>query len=206
MPDVVELRPGYTSFTDLTRYGLEPIQRELLGAHADTQNIEVFSTVLVPGILQTPDYAEARLTEAGKMLRVPVDDVEAAVDARMKHGELLQTRRCHFVLHENVLRTATASPAVMRAQLVRLLAYAEDESTMFGVIEASTRCHAPLHAFWMLDGKVVEVETFSGRLEVDDPEEVALYARLFAQFGSLAAYGDDALDLIGDALDYWAGK
>jgi Domain of unknown function (DUF5753) len=76
---------------------------------------------VVPGLLQTEDYARAVIS-AGK----PRDGsaaIDRAVSARLERQAILARENPPMlwqVLHEGVLRHVVGSPAIMRAQLDKL--------------------------------------------------------------------------------------
>jgi hypothetical protein len=47
---------------------------------------------------------------------------------------------------------------------------------------------------------VAETETFTAAVQVTQPSEVALYAKVFDRYARIAVYGDGALSLIGAAI------
>ena len=47
----------------------------------------------------------------------------------------------------------------------------------------------------------MEIETFSAIIGVDQPREIAIYARVFDHYARSAVYGTEARKLIAAALD-----
>lgn len=91
-------------------------------------SVRNFEPILVPGLLQTEEYAQAVL-EALEF-KSP-DKVEPLVDLRMTRQELLAGRQSppppemHFLLDEGVIRRHVGGPKVMRRQLERLKGYVQ---------------------------------------------------------------------------------
>jgi transcriptional regulator with XRE-family HTH domain len=87
-----------------------------------------FEPILVPGLLQTEEYATAVL-EALEFMEP--DKVEPLVDLRTTRQELLSGRQTppppdmHFLVDEAVIRRHVGGPAVMRRQLERLKGYVQ---------------------------------------------------------------------------------
>jgi hypothetical protein len=121
---------------------------------------------------------------------------------RMQRFELLRTRTSlfHFVVCEHVLRSSMAPPEVMRAQLEHLLDAAPLPQVNLGVLPATTRRYTPFCSFWITEDKYVEIETFSAMIRIDQPREIAIYARVFDHYARNAVYGRQARELINDAL------
>ena len=195
--DLRSLRVEFASWRQQLRNGLAPRQRigRLLDEGATA--LRAMQTALVPGLLQTPDYARAvfRLVAA---LHGP-RDVEAAVHERLRRQELLYQpdRDFRFVLTEAALRARLCPPAVHRAQLDRLLVLSGLESVQLAVLPWTAELpKAPPHGFDLFDDRLVLVETVNAELAIREPEDVALYARLFEMFWDVALQGEQASALI----------
>jgi transcriptional regulator with XRE-family HTH domain len=91
------------------------------------QTVEEWSPALVPGLLQTEDYARA-VVRATHPLE-PVDDVEAKVAARLGRQGLFEASRppeLSVVLHELMLLQSIGSAATMAEQLEHIILLAKD--------------------------------------------------------------------------------
>ncbi|WP_405618085.1 helix-turn-helix domain-containing protein [Streptomyces sp. NBC_00076] len=97
--------------------------QEYMGIEAEAIAVHDYSLGLVPGLLQTKEYAHGLISESCP----PLDDetVEERVGARLARQEAL-TRRTKtvygFVIYEAALRTEVGGRDVMRRQLLHLLA------------------------------------------------------------------------------------
>ncbi|ANW18776.1 helix-turn-helix domain-containing protein [Streptomyces clavuligerus] len=94
-----------------------------------------FSTLFVPGLFQTPEYARA-VYRAGAP-RLAASDLESRLKARMRRQEVLKREKppeLWVVLSEACLRTRVGSREVMAAQLDRLLQEAEAPNINFQLI------------------------------------------------------------------------
>ncbi|POX48866.1 helix-turn-helix transcriptional regulator [Streptomyces sp. Ru72] len=95
--------------------------QEYMAIEAEAIAVHDYSLGLVPGLLQTGQYARALISESCP----PLDDetVEERVRARLARQEAL-TRRAKtvygFVIHEAALRTGVGGRTVMRQQLLHL--------------------------------------------------------------------------------------
>jgi transcriptional regulator with XRE-family HTH domain len=91
-------------------------------------SVRNFEPLLVPGLLQTEEYAQAVLETLA--FKTP-ERVEPLVDLRMTRQELLTGREdppppeMHFLLDEGVIRRHVGGPQVMRRQLERLKGYVQ---------------------------------------------------------------------------------
>ncbi|SFB07105.1 Transcriptional regulator, contains XRE-family HTH domain [Amycolatopsis marina] len=113
-----QTRPGW-----LQQHGDRlPKQLRTLIDHEDKAvSIGDFQPVILPGLLQTGDYARALMTETGN---APPDEIEDRVAARLARQSLLSRSpavRLTFFLHEFVLQLPVGTPEVMSDQLHHLL-------------------------------------------------------------------------------------
>lgn len=168
----------------------------------------VFESTLIPGPLQTAEYARARFEEASRQFEA-AQDIDEAVRLRMQRQEMLYRpdKRFHFVLSEAALRYRLCPPEDMLAQLDRLVALSTLRNVRFGVVGFSTRYPVgPWHGFWLLDKDKVSVETFSAELNLAQPQEVELYSWVFEQLAAVASYGSAARAIIMRVIDDLAAE
>jgi transcriptional regulator with XRE-family HTH domain len=197
LDDLRSLRVEYASWRRQLRDGMAPRQRvgRLLDEGATT--LRAMQTALVPGLLQTADYARAvfRLLAA---LHGP-RDIEAAVHERLRRQELLYQpdRDFRFLVTEAALRARLCPPGVHRAQLDRLLVLSGLESVQLAVLPWTADLpKATTHSFDLFGDRLVLVETLNAELAIREPDDIALYARLFELYWEAAAHGEQASALI----------
>ncbi|MGQ0715740.1 MAG: helix-turn-helix domain-containing protein [Pseudonocardiales bacterium] len=188
--------------------GLEPHQHKLSELDAKTRLFRVFEATVIPGLLQTAEYARARMAQ-GVILYNANNDISEAVQARMRRQELLyrEDKRFHFVVTEAALRLRLSTANVMLAQLDRLISLSTLPNVRFGVISSNTQyVVGPWHGFWLRDNERVLVETFSAELNLVQAPEIALYNKIFEQFAAIAAYGRSAREIITRVADELASE
>jgi hypothetical protein len=191
----------YTELRRLLRAGTARYQRELLQEEARARHLRIFDPAIVPGALQTPGYAAVRLSEFADMVGIPAD-LPAAVAARMERARLLMSgeRLFHVVVGEHALRAALADPEVMEEQLRHLLEVSRLPRLRLGVLPTRARHYMTICGFWIFDDREAQVETYSAAVRVTQPSEVALYAKVFDHYSRRAVYGQQAADLISQAI------
>ena len=97
---------------------------------------------VVPGLLQTEDYARAVIS-AGR----PQDTsaaIDRAVGARLERQAILNREHppvLWHVLHEGVLRHVVGSPAIMRDQLDKLTALAREPGVVIQILPFTASDH-----------------------------------------------------------------
>ncbi|ONI74773.1 hypothetical protein ALI144C_38890 [Actinosynnema sp. ALI-1.44] len=195
--------PRHVEWDRLLGDGHGPLQRQILDEEVKAQTFQVFETTIIPGTLQTPEYARAVLTSSMFLHGVP-DSVDDAVEARMERQKLLyrKDKHFHFVLAESALWMRCTEPDVMHAQLDLLSELSAVPNVRFGIISSSMRyVISPSHGFWLTDDSQVDVETYSAALHLDDHAEVAVYRTVFEHLSSIAEYGNAARAIIAHAAD-----
>lgn len=160
-----------------------------------------YEPVLVPGILQTAEYAAAVMRRVIDFYGIP-DDLEAGVAARMERQQILYKgqHRFHFILAEQALHTLVGDTHVMIGQLDRLLSVLSLPRVRLGILPTSHSYRVPTNQFIMFDDRTVHVEAISAELAITQPREVVLYTRAFQELSKLAVYTQGARDLIETSL------
>ncbi|MER5432938.1 helix-turn-helix transcriptional regulator [Streptomyces sp. NPDC002588] len=158
--------------------------------------IRSFQCVVLPAMLQSAEYARHVFDSTPN---VTPEAVGRAVAARVERQSLLYEpgRESVFVLTEGVLRTWPGTPALMLAQLDRLLAVESLSTVRLGVIPWRQPVPVmPRHGFTLCDRSAVVVETFRGERILDGSAELAAYEDEFSRFEAAANFGADVRELL----------
>ncbi len=165
----------------------------------------VFSSAMVPPLLQTAEYARLALTIGRE---VDEEDAARAAAVRVEAQAVLfeAGRKFAFVLTEGAVRTWPGSPSLMLAQLDRLAQVATLPHVRLGVVPWRTETPAfPLHGFTIFDGAVSVVESLTGDLTLTETGDLEAHEEVFEAFAGAALYGDDLRGLLGEiGADYRA--
>ncbi len=187
----------------MERAGLKPAQESVRELYERTKLFRFYSSQLIPGPVQTPEYVQALLTTIRDRRGLVNDVVEAVVERMDRQRSLFASdHRFAIVLEEGTLHYQIGSPEVQADQLRHLLAVAGLPTMSLGVIPRNldrTRMW-PVEMFFLFDDVQVNVELESGFLTITQPREVGMYARSFTELAGLAVYGPEAKRLITDAL------
>jgi hypothetical protein len=132
-----------------------------------------------------------------------VDDVDAAVSARMQRQQLLydSTKRFEFLLAEPVLRWLLCPPAVMRSQLDRLQSVIGLDHIRFGILPLGRELAVtPQNSFQVHVGEdaIVSMETFVGD-SFYRGEDAQKYVDVLDRMWDEAVVGEDARELVFSA-------
>jgi len=109
------------------QYDLAPSLRTLIGMEQAAVSISEYAGSVIPGLLQTREYAEAAAAVAYGAIDVPPQRVADAVKVRMRRQQILARARppeLWVVIDEAVLARVGGGVAVMRNQLEHLHAKA----------------------------------------------------------------------------------
>jgi len=120
--------------------------RPYMEIERQARTIKFWAPLLVPGLIQTPDYARALIRTSNP--RWTAEQVEDAVASRLKRQEVLTREdppELLVILDEAILLRPIGGPAVMRGQLERLLELAETrERTSIQMVPLAMDIHAGL--------------------------------------------------------------
>jgi transcriptional regulator with XRE-family HTH domain len=158
-----------------------------VGLEASAAAISTYEGEVVPGELQTEQYARAIYGAE----QAPSDAIERHVKLRMQRQAATASRhpKPHLVtvLGEGVLTRQVGGPEVLAAQIDHLRAAARQDHVEIRVLPWSAGAHAAMAGAFRImdfddpeDPDVVYLESHIGALYLEEPEEVQEYRRIFA--------------------------
>ncbi|MFE5283745.1 helix-turn-helix domain-containing protein [Nocardia sp. NPDC056611] len=207
LPDLIatlrNIEAAYMEWRRALGIGTRRHQRRLDRVAQAAGQLRWYEPILIPGLLQTPGYVEAVLRRMIKFYGIP-NDLDEGVSARVERQQILHqgNRRFSFVIAEQALQTTVGDGSVMVGQLEHLLAVMSLPRLVIGIVPARFALDGPaINGFVMYDNRLVLVETVSAELSINQPREIALYGKLFAQLADQAAYGEPARQLIMSELE-----
>lgn len=187
----------HVSWRQEVRAGLRAMQEDMQEILDKATSIRIVDIGVVPGLLQTADYARAIL-EAVARVHGGGDDVTEAVRTRMQNQQVLFSpgKTIDILMTESAITQPVASPGVMAGQIHRLIAAIGVPGVRFGILPTNRRLPYMLGNGWWLIDQMVMVETVTRELRITDPDEVEAYSALTDQLWSVAVEGDDARALL----------
>ncbi|MBC3989319.1 helix-turn-helix transcriptional regulator [Streptomyces sp. AC563] len=192
------LETHYASWRRQLAAGTRARQEAWQATEAAALTVCNFESAVIPGLLQTADYARhmfIRTTE----LHHTVADIEDGVNARMRRQQALYEtgRQFRFLIWEPALRMLFCPPSVMAGQLDRLTGVIGLASAELGIVPLGVDLPVvPTHGFWLYDDRLVMVETIGAELRLVDSAEVELYSRVWDRLSGAALFGQDARRVI----------
>jgi transcriptional regulator with XRE-family HTH domain len=157
--------------------------------------------IIVPGLLQTGDYARAVLS---RVPNVPADEVDDRVAARLARQSLFSRERparFTFYIHEFVLRTPVGGTEVMSDQLHHLLRMSVRSYLTLRVVPASLGAHAATAGpFIFMEfaefRSVTYLESETSSLFLEKPAETQAYRRILGALADTALGEGESRELI----------
>lgn len=192
-----ELRLDKANWKRRLRTGHAEPQRYHQGIEQTASTITTVETAMVPGLVQTAEYARAVFQLAADLHNTP-HDTEAAVRERIRRQDVLYhpDKTITILITESALLHPIASPAVMMAQIDRLATISELPNVHLGVIPIGAQLPTiTLHGYMQIDDLVL-VEVNHTEFEVTAPDDLAIYHKITDKLCEAAAKGDTARHLL----------
>ncbi|MGW0330794.1 helix-turn-helix domain-containing protein [Streptomyces sp. NPDC003011] len=185
-----------------------------IGLETDAASLHAYAPMMIPGLLQTPAYAQAVI---GQTIPPPTAEQAATrlkVQLRRQHRIYDPARplRLWAVVDEAALRRVVGGPDIMREQLEHLNALSAEAHITVQVLPYSVGAHPGLPGQFSLlrfadspGAGVVYLERFTSDLYLERPSDVQHYTvrydHLQAQALDPAASGDFITDIAKTYID-----
>jgi len=202
LSDLRSLRVESAPWRRQLRGGHARRQRASLGLEASASLIRAFEPAVIPGLLQTADYARQVLARLAALHQLPTD-IEQGVRTRMRRQQVLYEpdKQLRFLITEAALRYRPCPPATLRGQLDRLLAVSGLDTVSLAILPFDAELPMTTsHGFWIFDDRLVLVETLSSEISLRDREDIELYVRHFEALWQAALTGAEAPRFLTDML------
>jgi transcriptional regulator with XRE-family HTH domain len=194
-----------------SRYG-DVVPKQLIqlieyeGAAYITRNFESF---LVPGMLQTADYARASINQLAPQM--PDGQVTPRVEIRMKRQELLHRSDAplmFFIMDEAVVRRLVGGNEVMRRQLHRLIEVAGMPRVTVEVVPFSAGVLRGMQAPFVIhefhdaadDDVLYQESPVGGLLNRDDPDEILGFRESFERLREVSLGPQRTVDFLRELV------
>jgi transcriptional regulator with XRE-family HTH domain len=168
-----------------------------------------FEPLLVPGLLQTEEYARAVLTGT---YQLSPDEIDLAWRARQRRQEVHERDdppQMWFVLDEAVIRRDIGSRSIMRRQLERIRDLSKRKYITVWIIPFGVGAHPGMRGPFVLlefedpsDDDFVYVEHATGDSTThDEPEMTGPYKERFFHLEELALSEEESTGLLSRAIE-----
>ncbi len=206
VPDLIatvrNIESAYLEWRRVLGAGTKRRQQASVKIESETDFMRCYHSFLIPGLLQTAEYAQEILRNVIEFQKVP-NDADAGVSKRLERQQILYRpkHRFHFVIAEQALNTTVGDNSIMIGQLDRLLAVVGMPRVVLGIIPARARYRVPMSNFTIFDNRMVMVETIAAEMTIIQPREIALHRRAFDVLTSQSVTGNAARERIRAALE-----
>ncbi|MEU2910117.1 helix-turn-helix domain-containing protein [Streptomyces massasporeus] len=183
---------------------LPPTYRDFISLESQAGAMRTLETSVVPGLLQTPEYARAvtRATVEG----LPEDRLDTLVEVRLARQDVLRADpplKLSAVLDEAVLRREVGGPGVMARQLERLVEAARLPQVRLQVLPFAAGAHIGVTGPFVIfsfsstsDLDVVVLDHLTSSLYLERKEDLQAYTEAFNSLQIHALSPEDSLDFI----------
>ena len=180
--------------------GLSKESRTLIQLETEATAIAEFEPLLVPGLLQTPDYTRAVMRACG----VSDTDLEGRVAARMGRQAILSRDdppEFHALVDESALHRAIGGRRTMARQLRRLLETTDYPDITLRVLPLDLAAHTGLDgSFTILDfarnKPVVYLDHKISGLFLEEPDQIAFFKHQVDMLSDVALSPAKSQDLV----------
>jgi hypothetical protein len=183
---------------------LSPDYTTYMGLEAGAQSVYAFEPLIFHGLVQTPDYAHAIMTDGPEEL--DPDIIEKRLEIRLQRQELLtgpDPLRFRGIFDEAVLHRRVGGRAVLQKQLQHVLELAQLPRVTFQVLPFAAGAHAGVRGPFAIlefpeegDSPAAYVETHAGELLIEKPKVVAPFQLALTHLQGQALGPKDSLALI----------
>ncbi|MEN8649200.1 helix-turn-helix transcriptional regulator [Streptomyces sp. 21So2-11] len=183
-----------------------------IGLETDAASLRVFDPQIVPGLLQTPQYAEALIT--GALPETSAGDVEKRVNVRLRRQERLQAAepplRLWVVIDEAALRRVVGDRQLMRDQLENLVEQSQLPHVTVQILPFDLGAHPGISGHYAIlefpdasDSSVVYIEGVTSDLYLEKANDVQKYSVMYEHLRAQALNVEQSRQFISDiAKDY----
>jgi transcriptional regulator with XRE-family HTH domain len=175
---------------------------DLIGLEEEARAIRSYEQELVPGLLQTPDYARAAI-RIGRPTET-AGEISRRVEIRMERQEILVRPdpvppRFNVVLSEAALRRPVGGNEVTRAQIEHLTRPRDRANVTIQVLPFNAGVHPSMVGPFTVmtfpdpdDLGVVNIEYATGSVFLEDPDELRVYEEVWNALQASALSADDS--------------
>ncbi|MGQ4436661.1 MULTISPECIES: helix-turn-helix domain-containing protein [unclassified Streptomyces] len=191
---------------------LPPAYRDFISLESQASTLRTLETSVVPGLLQTPEYARAvtRAAVGGPDNDGP-ERLDALVQVRMARQDVLRADpplALSVVLDEAVLRREVGGPGVMARQLERLVEAARLPQVRLQVLPFAAGAHIGITGPFVIfsfpstsDLDVVVLDHLTSSLYLERKEDLEAYSEAFSTLQFHALSPEDSSDYIAGIGD-----
>ncbi|AQU68110.1 helix-turn-helix domain-containing protein [Streptomyces niveus] len=185
-----------------------------IGLETDAASLRVYESLIVPGLLQTREYAQAVIE--GMWPEETPGDIEKRIQIRLKRQDRLtdphDPLRFWAVIDEALLRRVVGSPRIMAAQLGHLAQLSAQPHVTLQVVPYDVGAHPGMYGKFAIlefqeaaDATVVYLEGVTSDLYLEKANDVQSYTVMYEHLRAKALSAEQSREFINKiAADYAA--
>jgi transcriptional regulator with XRE-family HTH domain len=184
-----------------------------IGLETDAASLRVYEPQMVPGLLQTPSYAEALIT--GALPEAASAEIDKRVQVRLRRQERIHAEesplRLWAVLDESALRRIVGSREVMREQLEQLAELSQMPHVTVQVMPFAMGAHPGVNGQYAIlefpdaaDSSVVYLEGVTSDLYLEKANDVQSYSVMYEHLRAQALNVGQSREFIIEAAKEYA--
>ncbi|WNO74005.1 helix-turn-helix transcriptional regulator [Streptomyces sp. AM8-1-1] len=183
-----------------------------IGLETDAASLRVYEPQVVPGLLQTRQYAEALI--AGALPETGTTDIDKRVSVRLRRQDRIKDSdhplRLWVVIDEAALRRLVGGKNLMREQLEHLVELSQLPHVTVQVLPFDMGAHPGINGQYAIlefpdasDSSVVYIEGVTSDLYLEKANDVQKYSVMYEHLRAQALNVDQTRAFIADiAKDY----
>ncbi|MFI9770978.1 helix-turn-helix domain-containing protein [Streptomyces sp. NPDC052415] len=190
---------------------LPPTYRDFISLESQASAMRTLETTVVPGLLQTPEYARAVTRAAVGGLDKTDERLDTLVEVRLARQDVLRGEpplELSAVLDEAVLRREIGGPGVMARQLWRLVEAGRLPQVRLQVLPFTAGAHIGVTGPFVIfsfsrtsDLDVVVLDHLTSSLYLERKEDLQAYTEAFTTLQIHALSPEESLDYIAGLAD-----
>ncbi|MEU3406907.1 helix-turn-helix protein [Streptomyces sp. 3211.6] len=190
-----------------------------IGLETDAASLRTYEPQMVPGLLQTPEYAQALIR--GALPETAPADVEKRVQVRMHRQKRLSETdnnnaevgplRLWAVIDEAVLRRHVGDPQLMIRQLQFLIEQSHQPYITVQVMPFTMGAHPGVNGQYAIlefpdasDSTVVYIEGVTSDLYLEKANDVQKYSVMYEHLRAQALNVEQTRQFISEVIDHYA--
>ncbi|MET9418389.1 helix-turn-helix transcriptional regulator [Streptomyces klenkii] len=186
-----------------------------IGLETDAASLRVYEASLVPGLLQTPNYASA-VTE-GSWPEATTADIERRVQVRMRRQERItdpeNPLRLWAVIDESALRRIVGNREIMAEQMRQLVQFSLEPHITVQVLPYDVGAHPGMYGKFSIlefndpqDASTVYLEGITSDLYLEKPNDVQTYSVMYEHLRMQALNAEHSRQFIDRVAEEWAAE
>ncbi|MFF1511964.1 helix-turn-helix domain-containing protein [Streptomyces sp. NPDC058326] len=180
-----------------------------IGLETDAESLRMYESQIIPGLLQTPAYAEAVIS--GAMPESTPTDIEKRVTVRTRRQERIRDEerplRLWAVIDEGALHRIVGSRQLMAEQLEHLIEQSHLPHVTVQVIPFEMGAHPGISGQYSIlefpdtsDSSVVYIEGVTSDLYLEKAQDVGKYSVMYEHLRAQALNVEQTRDFISEMV------